>query len=1002
MRPFHRASLVAAMTWLTLLAPAAAQEDFSITRLARSIQGQEQLNTDLRAGVPRMREERAAEAQRLDTEEADQDGASLTVTALRQARLEADTRRTRLAAMESRIDYYNDELAKLDARIAELAPNVPAAPTTLEEYAASVRMRLLRQFRDTTQETLDLLHQGGDHTSARLALLNNRVALLEARIRLDALDESAALAADPRAGALRDFVERMGRESVRLANAAGEIEPSSPGEQMRKRVLELRADEAFLRSSLRAADIELLGIEKQLAYLDRIAAESDTLPARLATEALGLLDRQRERLERRTATLADVRRRLDDQRALLPSATPATAGQVATMRGMIDDVAGIVAGQDSTIQRLGENLQRTNERLQARETAAEGEALLARDALPTNAAAWRRIGRNAARLPEQLLQAFMHAADEVKERVTTASSQQLATAGVSLVLLLGVALLLRRLLHTRVVEPGAETALATPAAAVHDSILTLLPAAMFWLLAWLLQVGREAALLIGGVLAIWPVVAFVLRLARQLLLQGAEEGLGVRLRFYRSLRWTMIVGGILAGLVILTSTLPLTPALADLVHRSAMICVLLIALPGLQLRALILTLAGGRWQPGLVARLAAQLSLLIPLVLAGAAAVGLAGYLNLAWSVIAHFLWFGMFGAALLFVLAVAGDIRRALLRHLSEHAPDDAHFWTINFVDPAFRLIQLLLVVAAGWGLFTVYAWTTDTPVIQAVLAVGHTPVLWLGESMLRLQDVVLAVIMVALVFWIGGWTQQISYNLALTQVRDLGIRQSLSTFVQYVVIVLGLLLTLKVIGLDLTALTVFAASVGVGIGFGMQNVVSNFISGILLLAERPLRVMDIVTIGADTGEVTRIGIRSLTVRMFDRKELVIPNSAVIGSTFTNWTRADDLLREVLLFKISFRDDPNRAASRIEQVARAAEGVLSAPAAKATIWEFADTGIVIRLQYFVHLRGPIGGLDTRADILRSVRELFAREGFSISTPSGDVSLGFQHREPPSALPAPS
>ncbi len=999
---FRCISLLAAAIWLALPLPATAQEDFSITRLSRSIQGQEQLNADLHAGMSRMRQERASEAARLNAEEADPDGSSLTITVLRQARFEADTRRTRLGAMESQIGYFDDELKKLNSRIAELTSKVPAAPTTLEEYAAGVQLGLLQQLRDTTQQTLDLLHQGGTEISARLALLNNRVALLEGRIRLGALDESAELAGDPRAVALRDFVERTGRESVRLANAAGEIEPASSGEQLRKRVLELRADEAFLRSSLRAADIELLGIEKQLAYLSRIATESDTLPARLATEALDLLDRQNERLDRRMEALADVRRRLDDQRALLPPSTAASAAQVVMMRGMVDDVAGTVAGQEEATQRLTEDLQRTTKRLQARETAAEGEALMARDSLPSNAAAWMRVARNAGRVPGQLLQAFLRAAQEVEDRVAEAPSQQLATALGGMLLLLVAALLLRRLLHTRIVAPRADTALATPAVAIRDSILTLLPAAMFWLLVWVLQIGREAALLIGGVLAIWPVVAFALRLARQLLFRGAEDGLPVRAKFYRSLRWTMVVGGILAGLVILTSTLPLTPSLADLVHRSAMICVLLIALPGLQLRALILTMAGGRWQPGLAARLAARLSLLVPVVLAGAATVGLAGYLNLAWSVITHFLWFAMFGAALLLVMAVLVDARRALLRRLSEQVPDDAHFWTLNFVDPAFRLLQLVLIAATGWGLLGVYGWNTDTPVIRALQFVGRTPILWLGDSALSVQNVVLAVVLVALVFWVGGWTQQVSYNLALTRVRDLGIRQSLATFVQYVVVVLGLLLTLKVIGLDLTALTVFAASVGVGIGFGMQNVVSNFISGILLLAERPLRVMDIVTIGADTGEVTRIGIRSLTVRMFDRKELVIPNSAVIGSTFTNWTRTDDVLREVLTFKVSFRDDPTRVALRIEQVVQATRGVLAVPPAKATVWEFGDTGVTIRLQYYVQLRGPIGGLDTRADILRAVRDLFVAEGFSISTPSGDVALGIRHHVPPAALPAPS
>ena len=179
-------------------------------------------------------------------------------------------------------------------------------------------------------------------------------------------------------------------------------------------------------------------------------------------------------------------------------------------------------------------------------------------------------------------------------------------------------------------------------------------------------------LLIGGVLAIWPVVAFVLLLARRVLFRDARDGLEVRQRFYRSLRWTMVLGGVLAALVILTSTLPLSPALADLVDRSAMLCVLLIALPGLQLRSLILALAGGRERAGLASRLAARASLLVPLVLAGAAAIGLAGYLNLAWTIIEHFLWLVLIGGLLLLALGILGRPapepapadRRALPRH--------------------------------------------------------------------------------------------------------------------------------------------------------------------------------------------------------------------------------------------------------------------------------------------------------------------------------------------------
>ena len=271
-------------------------------------------------------------------------------------------------------------------------------------------------------------------------------------------------------------------------------------------------------------------------------------------------------------------------------------------------------------------------------------------------------------------------------------------------------------------------------------------------------------------------------------------------------------------------------------------------------------------------------------------------------------------------------------------------------------------------------------------MLAIGRTPVLTLGASALSLQDTFLAVLLVGFAFWIGGWSQQVSYNLALTRVRDLGIRQSLSTFVQYIVIVLGLLLTLKVIGLDLTALTVFAASIGVGIGFGLQNVVNNFISGILLLAERPLRVTDIVTIGGETGEVTRIGIRSLIVRTFDRKDLIIPNSAVIGNTFTNWTRNDETLREVLLFRISYRDDPGRLQPR-SRTSHARPRAL--PPSR-------------------HPRPPCMSSRNRRDHppailcpaarpgrrprypsrdLTRVRDAFAEAGIAIPTPAGDVTL---------------
>ena len=431
-----------------------------------------------------------------------------------------------------------------------------------------------------------------------------------------------------------------------------------------------------------------------------------------------------------------------------------------------------------------------------------------------------------------------------------------------------------------------------------------------------------------------------------------------------------------------------------------MLCLLLIAVPGVLLPRLILTVwSETRGQPPLRIRLAAALSFIVPVVLASAAILGLAGYLNLAWRMTGLLGWLSVVGAVWFLLFGLLRDSAARLRERIAQGRADLGDFWIVDFFDPAYRLMQLGLTLAAGWVLVSIYGWTAETPGVRHLLAFGRVPVISLGQSILTVQNIVIAVIMVAIAFWTGGWSRHVSYNLALARVHDLSIRHSLSIFVQYVVTLLGLVLALKLIGLDLTALTFFAASLGVGIGFGLQNVVNNFISGILLLAERPLRVGDTVTIGSATGDVTRIGIRSLTVLTTEQKEVIIPNSAVISESFTNWTKSNDTLRDVLTFRVSFFDNAEHAAELIAEAARSTDGVLASPPPKATIWELTEIGISIRLQYFIHATGPF--FEIRDSILRDALEALATEGFTIPTVRIDEKpLRSQHdRETAVTLP---
>ena len=128
-----------------------------------------------------------------------------------------------------------------------------------------------------------------------------------------------------------------------------------------------------------------------------------------------------------------------------------------------------------------------------------------------------------------------------------------------------------------------------------------------------------------------------------------------------------------------------------------------------------------------------------------------------------------------------------------------------------------------------------------------------------------------------------------------DEGLKYAILTMSRYTVFVLGFFLALAEIHLDLGRLGWLMAAIGVGLGFGLQEIVSNFVSGVILLIERPVRPGDVVTVSGITGTVQRINIRATTIMNFDRQEVMLPNRSLITSEVTNWTRGDTVNRVVV-----------------------------------------------------------------------------------------------------------
>jgi small-conductance mechanosensitive channel len=176
-------------------------------------------------------------------------------------------------------------------------------------------------------------------------------------------------------------------------------------------------------------------------------------------------------------------------------------------------------------------------------------------------------------------------------------------------------------------------------------------------------------------------------------------------------------------------------------------------------------------------------------------------------------------------------------------------------------------------------------------------------------------------------------------------GISYAVSSLLNYVIVAVGFVLALGALGVDLGKLTILAGAFGVGIGFGLQSVVNNFVSGLILLFERPIHVGDAVEVGTISGEVRRIGIRASTVRTGQGAEIIVPNSQLIAEQVTNWTLSDRQRRIDLPVGVNYGALPREVVEMLETVAHAHPGVLKTPAPKAYFTSFGDNAIHFELR---------------------------------------------------------
>ena len=337
-----------------------------------------------------------------------------------------------------------------------------------------------------------------------------------------------------------------------------------------------------------------------------------------------------------------------------------------------------------------------------------------------------------------------------------------------------------------------------------------------------------------------------------------------------------------------------------------------------------------------------------------------------------------------------AGLLRRFILA-VAQYWENRHAAFTQTSGKTSFQFIVFIRTLADVfiWGgvavaIILIFDLSWDNPVVEKILSVLEYRLVTLGKLDLNLLGIGKGVgIFLLFLYFSRLLSVFLSEYFFPRTTLDTGVRNAIITLSRYTFMVIGLTVGLSAMGIDLTTLTVFAGALGVGLGFGLQNIASNFISGLILLFERPVKEGDIVQIGKDFGQIQEIGARSTLLKTRDNIFLVVPNSNLITQEVINWTYRDAKTRLRLPISVSYASDIDHVERVCLEVATSSPHVLSFPAPEFVFLKFGESSLDCEL--LVWVANPLVFVNN--EIYRKILIAFRKEGIEIPFPQRDVRV---------------
>jgi small-conductance mechanosensitive channel len=304
------------------------------------------------------------------------------------------------------------------------------------------------------------------------------------------------------------------------------------------------------------------------------------------------------------------------------------------------------------------------------------------------------------------------------------------------------------------------------------------------------------------------------------------------------------------------------------------------------------------------------------------------------------------------------------------------------------------ILPLGAGRVVVRIIAWTAWiavalhlTGLLPEVMAALDDIGFPFGKSKVTLLDLLRVGVAMALTVTLALWISRVTEGRVMSSdTMELTTRVVISKAVRTAAVFLAIIVALPLAGIDVTTLSIFSGALGVGLGFGLQKIASNYVSGFIVLLDRSLRIGDVVTVDGRRGEVKAIESRYTVIKGGDGVESIIPNEKLITDSVSHHTYSDPKISMVVSVWIGYESDAELACTLLLEAAKRQGRVISEPSASARVKQLGERGIEIELTVWI-CDPLVGDGDLRSDLLKDVLKTFKARGIEIPYPHREVRL---------------